>query len=322
MGQQSKLMRPLFYDGSFNRDGRRMLAALEKTVSDRADSYRLWRDAGKPDPEHGNAEDGKHYLYVEINGYLAPVGLTESDLADRCGTEAMDERYCGNGARELRFDKQREAEGGEAALAALEEERQEIERLGSDPARQADYIRKYLASHVRAYLKAKEDGGRTFPDFIGALVLDDLAECAKLSAACKAMQREKERVRAAREAEERKAFREERNKIAEQAISDAIRVIRNGGILENGTVEFYKSGYKASSCSIVLCLMRQYRIDVPLRTQGWINGKLASATIEDGRCEHVRYLRSERGRCPETIFKYMNELIRAVAKQAPEAGNP
>ena len=85
-----KLMKPLFLGSSFNREGRRMRAVLEKTVSDGTDSYRLWRSAGKPDLEHAKAENDKYYLYVEINGYLAPVGLTESALANRCGTKAMD----------------------------------------------------------------------------------------------------------------------------------------------------------------------------------------------------------------------------------------
>ena len=71
--------------------------------------------------------------------------------------------------------------------------------------------------------------------------------------------------------------------------------------------------------SIILCLMRRYGIDVPLRTQGWINGKLVNATIEDGRCSHVQYLKSKRGRCSETFFGCMDRLIRAIAERPPGA---
>ena len=46
--ENSKLMTPLFYDGMFNREGRRMRAVLEKEISDGTQTYRLWRAAGKP----------------------------------------------------------------------------------------------------------------------------------------------------------------------------------------------------------------------------------------------------------------------------------
>ena len=312
----SKLMTPLFYDGNFNRDGRRMRAVCEKTVSNGTDSYRLWRSAGKPDLEYRNGENDKYYLHVEINGYLAPLGITEYVLIGQSGSMAVDERYGGCETHKRHIDELRETGGMDAYLAAMDEERAEIERLGVDPARQADYIRKCLNDRVQTYLKAKENGGQSFPDFVGALVLNDLARCVELSAAYKTMRREEQQAIAAREAEEDKAFCEEQNRIAEQAVTDAIQVIRSGGILNNDQVTFYRSRYDASSYSIVLHLMRKYSIDVPLRTQGWINGKLVSATIKDGRCGHVKFLRSRKGRCSETIFTYMDKLIQEIKEGA------
>ena len=50
--ENSKLMTPLFYDGMFNREGRRMRAVLEKEISDGTQTYRLWRAAGKPDLDY------------------------------------------------------------------------------------------------------------------------------------------------------------------------------------------------------------------------------------------------------------------------------
>lgn len=271
MAETSKLMAPLFHGSSFNRDGRRMRAVFVKSVSDGTDEYRLWRGAGKPDNHYANAENDKYYLYVEINGYLAPMGLTEFTLVGRCGIEAVDERHGGSAARRSYLDGLQKTGGMEAYVAALDEERTEIERLGGDPARQAAYIRKDLDGHVRTYLESKENGGKSFPDFVGALVLDDLARCAELSVAYRAMRQEERQASAARAAEEEKAFCEEQNRIAEQAVSDAVRIIREGGELKNDTVTFYRSKYEASSCSVVLYLMRRYGIDVPLRTQGWIS---------------------------------------------------
>ena len=80
---------------------------------------------------------------------------------------AVDEQYGGREARKRHFDELREAEGTDAFLAAMDEERVEIERLGSDPACQADFIRMRLDERVQTYLKAKKNGGETFPDFVG-----------------------------------------------------------------------------------------------------------------------------------------------------------
>ena len=167
---------------------------------------------------------------------------------------------------------------------------------------------------MQTYLKARENGGETFPDFVGALVLDDLDRCAELSAAHQAMWWKERQAAVVRKAEEERAFCEEQNRIAEQAVADAIQVIRDGGVLKNDTVKFYRSRYHSKSCSIVLYLMRQYHVDVPLRTQGWINNKLVSVTIKDRRSGNVRYLRSRNGRCSEMFFVCMYKLIQAVAE--------
>ena len=246
--ESSKLMKPLFHGNSFNRDGRRMRAVFVKSVSDGADEYRLWRGAGKPDRDYASAENDKYYLYAEVNGYLAPIGLTEAMLTDRCGIEAVGERYGGGEARRSYLDGLRKTEGMEAYVAALDEERKEAGCLGGDPARQAAYIRKDLDSHVRTYLESRESGGKSFPDFVGALVLDDLARCAELSATYKARRREEDQARAAHAAEKEKAFCEERNGIAGQAIADAVRIIREGGELENAKVLYFNAGMMAVPC--------------------------------------------------------------------------
>ena len=43
----ARLMKPLFYDGNFNRDGKKMRAVFEREISDGTVSYRL-REAGHP----------------------------------------------------------------------------------------------------------------------------------------------------------------------------------------------------------------------------------------------------------------------------------
>lgn len=116
---------------------------------------------------------------------------------------------------------------------------------------------------------------------------------------------------AQREAEDQ-AFVAERNAEAEQIVNKALDILRNGGKLENQTVAFYESRYNSSSYSIVNYLMRKYGVNVPIRTQGWINEKLVSAKIEDGKCEHLQYYRAKGAQCSQKFFDCMNELIAKV----------
>ena len=205
-----------------------------------------------------------------------------------------------------------------SCIAGVAEERNIIEQYGGDPARQTAYIRSLLDDHVSTYLKSKENGGQTFPDFAGALVMNELAKCSELSAVYRAKQQAEAEAHHAFVEAENRAYCEEQNRVAEQAVSAAIQVIREGGILENQTVVFYRSRYDFSACSIFNYLMRQYQVDVPLRTQGWIKEKLSSATIQDGKCENLRYLRYKNCRGSQRFFECMNALIRAVTQQAPE----
>jgi hypothetical protein len=120
---------------------------------------------------------------------------------------------------------------------------------------------------------------------------------------------------AQREAEDQ-AFVAERNAEAEQIVNKTLDILRNGGKLENQTVTFYESRYNSSSYSIVNYLMRKYGVNVPIRTQGWINEKLVSAKIEDGKCEHLQYYRAKGAQCSQKFFDCMNELIAKVNAEA------
>lgn len=88
--------------------------------------------------------------------------------------------------------------------------------------------------------------------------------------------------------------------------------MRNGGKLDNDTVTFYESRYEYSSYSIVNYLMRKYGVNVPIRTKGWINEKLVSAKIENGKCENLQYYKAKGAQCSQKFFDCMNELIAAV----------
>ena len=310
----AKLMTPLFYQGNYNTGGKKMRALMIREVSNGTDTYRLWRRDGKPDRQYPQGEGDDYILYVELHGYLATLRTTDYYLIDRCGYKAMVAAlYGGEDKREQYFDGLRRSGGDEAVLKALRQEGQKIQEFGRDPACQADYIKAILDGHVSTYLASKESGGETFPDYIGALVLGELPACRELSAIYKDKCREKDRERKAKADAEDRAYCRERNQLAEQQVQDALRIIREGGMLQNDTVEFYRSRHDSSACSIVLYLMRKYQVDVPLRTQGWINERLANATIADGRCSHLQFWGTKKDRASQRFVDCMNQLIRAVA---------
>lgn len=310
----ANLMTPLFYQDNFNVAGKKIRAVFLREVTNGTDSYRLWRRDGKPDRQYPQGKGDDYILYVELHGYLATLRTTDYYLVDRCGYQAMVAAlYGGEDKREQYFDGLRRSGGDEAVLEVLRQEEQKIQELGRDPACQADYIKAILDGHVSTYLASRENGGETFPDFIGALVLDELPACRELSAIYKSKCREKEQERKAKADAEDRAYCQERNQRAEQQVQEAIRIIREGGVLQNDTVEFYRDKYDSSACSIVLYLMRQYQVDVPLRTQGWITSKLAAATIADGRCSHLQFWGRKSDRASQRFVACMNELIRAIA---------
>ena len=84
----ARLMKPLFYDGNFNRDGKKMRAVFEREISDGTVSYRLWRSDGKPDIQYPRAENDNYLLYAEIRDYLVPLRITDFYLIDHAGYPA------------------------------------------------------------------------------------------------------------------------------------------------------------------------------------------------------------------------------------------
>ena len=304
----ARLMKPLFYDGNFNREGKKMRAVFEREISDGTVSYRLWRSDGKPDIQFPRAENDKYRLY-------APLHITDYNLIDHAGyPAAVAELYGNKDARNEYFDNLRKS-GDDAVLEAIQREREKIMLLGSDPACQASYIKKLFDNNVACFAASKENGGESFPDYVGALILGELDKCIALSAVYPKKEDEVANARRAKAEAEDKAFCEEQNRLSEQAVQEAIRTIKNGGVLQNQTIKFYRSRYSCSAFSIVNYLMRQYGVNVPLRTQGWINEKLTSVTIENGKCEHLRYMRSKGAQCSQRFFDCMNELIHKVCEE-------
>lgn len=312
----AKLMMPLFYSGAFNSGGKRMRAVLVGTVSNGTESHELWQDAGKPDIEYPRAENDAYILHVRVRDYLVSLGMTEFALIDQCGYPAAVRELYGDmdGRRQL-FSRLRSESQETAIMDAITREREAIEQLGREPARQADLITEILNRHVSTYRASKESDGDSFPDFIGALVLDEVSECQSLKLKYQEKQRVRGLERQAKEEQEDRAFCEEQNHLAEQKVQEAKSTLCNGGILKNEVIKFYRNRYNPLIYSIVNYLMRQYGVEVPIRTQGWITDKLASVTVANGCCVSLQYFRTKGGQGSQRFFSCMNELIQKASAE-------
>ena len=191
---------------------------------------------------------------------------------------------------------------------------------------------------VQRYVTAAEkqgmDSAENFISYLDGLVersayiptnMIELASCIKPDNAERYRTSNAEilRLRREKEAEERAAqdakdvkYVAEKNREAQVKIDAAVRILQNDGILENAEIEIYRSRYDISVYSVINHLMRQYGVKVPLRTQGRINSKLVTATIENGACEYVQYRTSKNGKCSQVIFGYLTELAQATRKEA------
>lgn len=318
----AKMKKPLFYDGMFNREGRSMRAVFVKEISNGTDTFHLWQSAGQPDLSYPRADNDAYILHIEINGYLAPLRVTEYQLIESCGwLPAMEKLYGGKEQREDYFEEIRKnSQPGDKRFAkAIERETAEIQHYGCNPVHQADYIKVCLNQHMAAYQEAQKNGGETFPDFIGALILNDLSTCQALSAIHKENRRLKEVARRQKRRDKEIAFVEKKNAEMESEISEAISILKNGGTLKNEQIAVHTmtgDSYTVSEYSVFNYLMRRYGVKVPLRTQGWINESLVQAVIAEGRLTTYQYRKSKRGKGSDTFCGCMESLIAAINNQA------
>ena len=118
----------------------------------------------------------------------------------------------------------------------------------------------------------------------------------------KAIAEAEEKKRAEREAKERE---EEEKRLAEvkKTITEAENIIRTQGTLYNDEFE---------GKTIVLYLLKKYGVNVPLKTQGWINNALAKVWFKDGEITYSYYTTSKNS----TVFmKYLKKLEYAILKE-------
>lgn len=308
-----KLMVPLFYNEKFNDQKYKIRAELFAEISDGVQTYSLWHRCGKPEIEYPRAENDLYLLYVLVNGYLVPLRMTEFQLIDQCGFPAACKELYGSidGRDELFHNLRGQANtthDESIIVDAINKEQKWILEFGSRHELWCRYIKQYLNEHVDIYKKSVGNGGTTFPDFIGALVLSDLDTCAEL----RTKFYEKQHALTEKKKEEDKAYCKEQNQLAEKRIQDAIGTLKDGGVIENDLIEIYKARHDIRKEYLIILLARRLKVDIPPRTSGWIKENLASMTVEDGKCARIRYCAANR--CPQRVFPVLDALAQAAKK--------
>ena len=313
---EAKLMLPLFYNGMFNRNGHKIRAVRSFDVSNDEYQYHIWTQAGQPDTAYPRNETDRYLLYVEVRGYLAPLGMTEYRLTECCGyLPAMQELYGGEENRKAYFAHLQGMTVGEAIAA----EEAAITRLGKESSRRAEYIHGMLNAHLMRYTASKENGGKTFPDYVGALMAGEIDQCIQLAKIYLEREQKEDAIRQAQIAEQEHALRQAVNAEKETIVAAALQTIRSGGTLRNEPIRYYKDDGTLVETSLILYLMREYHINVPIRTQGWIKERLATANVQEDFCGSVTYYRAKKSPCSQKFFDCMRDLILAVHNAKKDA---
>lgn len=125
-----------------------------------------------------------------------------------------------------------------------------------------------------------------------------------------------ERERREKRYAEDQAYIQQRNDEAQQLVDQAVAILKSGnGILDNYNVTIYKTRYHARAYSIINYLARKYGVEIPIKTQGWINDKLTQVILENGECKRCRYQSKKNSKCSTKIFGYVDQLIKAIQDQ-------
>jgi hypothetical protein len=300
----SKLMKPLFINGMYNREGKRIRANYLKTVGE----YPLWINDGKPDKDYTKNENDKYYLYVQHGEWLIITGYTEYDLIQRAGQNKLYKEWYGDfEGRQKYFDehfyKGRTFEEYNSLIKEhIAKEEVFIQEWGNSETVQAEFIKSLIDASINKYIEARDNNGK-FADFIGALFLDELDKCEKIALVLR-KEREKEEIKRKQIIAEQKVKEAEEKIQAEQKqIEEAENSFINGGIIKGG--------------DIIVKLADKYNITIPIRTKGWILNNLTESIITVGNSVSYsyRYWKSKGATGSQKVYEVLSLIRSAIAKQ-------
>lgn len=178
----------------------------------------------------------------------------------------------------------------------------------------------YLINPIKSYSEFKEylkntQKGNKYINMLNIEVLKmggdiELADEYKIYRDNFLKKKEKERQAQIREQEIKKAeVFNRKQKELNDFISEIEDMLLNKEGIENIKIDVYYSAYEYKTTSLILYLMKKNCIDVPLRTQGWINKSLVEVYFENGSLVY-----SYIGRKSKVIFEYLHMLLASIEK--------
>lgn len=303
------LVAPLFVDGMYNRSRKRMRAKFIKTVSCDDVSYDLYISGSKnPDNAYPASEDDKYYLYIWLNGWLIPLGMTQHYMWKHATMKAVVKQMYGDEAkREEVFDNLRADRSYTEAKELVAEQIKKEDALASELAKDgklyAKYIKVRLDGRISNY-NAYKNGDGGYPDFIGAAVINDLDNCDRLAE----QRRQEEELE--REAYIKQKEEQERQEAAAEAEQAAKRISEVEAAIRKG-------GEKVSGGELLCALADKHNVTIPLKTRGWILHYFVSYELMADGSISVRYIaKNKQSKGSTKIYEIIRNIRDAVNNAA------
>jgi hypothetical protein len=303
----SKLMKPLFVNGMYNREGKRIRANYLKTISNNNTEYILWINDGKPDKDYSKNEKDKYYLYILVNDWLVMTGYTEHEIEQRAAYEYLNkEWYADFQGREKYFHEnfyngRTYEQYNSLVKEQVSKEESFIQENINNEVIQVEFIKQFVDKAIQNYIDARDNNGK-YADFIGAVFLNELDKCAEIASVLRKERQEKELERK-RELAEQKAKEAEEKALAEKLlIEETEKTFINGGTIKDG--------------DIIVKLADKYNVNIPLRTKGWILNNLVETTITEGGSVSYRYWRRTKNATgSQKVYDVLFDIRSAIKKE-------
>lgn len=298
------LMKPLFVDGMFNREGKRIRAIQLKTISNGDAEYTLWISAGKAEKDYPRNANDTHYLMIRAGEYLVPCGETEHDLEQRSGYTYLNKEWYGDfEGRNKYFEELREGKTYEESepliKSRIAEEEAFISEHGKEETAQFEHIKStYIDRWVAQYIDARDNNGK-LASYQGAAILGELEICDKIASKIREAKRLEDIEKRKILAEQRAREAEEKARKEKEQLEETESIFINGGTIDNG--------------EMIVKIADKYGINIPLRTKGWILNTFAECTLKDDTVS-MRYWKRKSGKGSQTFYTIVSQIKGAITR--------
>lgn len=299
----AKLMKLLFVNGNFNRAGKKIRAKYIKTLCCDGAEYPMWVSSGKNENDCPRNADDTHYLMIQAGDYLVPCGCTEFNLIQRSGYQHLSKEWYGSQKeREKFYNNIREGktyeESSELINEQIAKEESFILECGKKYEVQAKYLKTtFVDNAINSYLDARDNEGE-YLSFQGAAFIGDLEKCSEISITLREKKKKESDIRRAELEAEQKIKQEEQNAIEQEKLKEVENAFINGGTIKDG--------------KLIVEIADRYKINIPIRTRGWILNSLSECTMTEDGSMSYRYWKTKGAKGSQTVYKILFDIRKAL----------